>query len=60
MQKTKTFLTYKLLDVLYIMLINVKLLTIIYEHDRITLVNVNAPVVATTSWWLHFTAPVVA
>ena len=25
-----------------------------------TLVNVNAPVVATTSWWLHFTAPVVA
>ena len=24
------------------------------------LVNVNAPVVATTSWWLHFTAPVVA
>ena len=27
---------------------------------RITLVNVNAPVVATTSWWLHFSAPVVA
>ena len=26
----------------------------------VTLVNVNAPVVATTSWWLHFTAPVVA
>ena len=26
----------------------------------ITLVNVNAPVVATTSWWLHFSAPVVA
>ena len=25
-----------------------------------TLVNVNAPVVATTTWWLHFTAPVVA
>ena len=25
----------------------------------ITLVNVNAPVVATTSWWLHFSAPVV-
>ena len=25
-----------------------------------TLVNVNAPVVATTSWWLHFKAPVVA
>ena len=25
-----------------------------------TLVNVNAPVVATTSWLLHFTAPVVA
>ena len=25
-----------------------------------TLVNVNATVVATTSWWLHFTAPVVA
>ena len=25
-----------------------------------TLVNVNAPVVATTSWWLHFSAPVVA
>ena len=25
-----------------------------------TLVNVNAPVVATTSWWLHFTATVVA
>ena len=25
-----------------------------------TLVNVNAPVAATTSWWLHFTAPVVA
>ena len=24
-----------------------------------TLVNVNAPVVATTSWWLHFSAPVV-
>ena len=27
---------------------------------NITMVNVNAPVVATTSWWLHFTAPVVA
>ena len=26
----------------------------------ITLVNVNAPVVATMSWWLHFSAPVVA
>ena len=26
----------------------------------LTLVNVNAPVVATTSWWLHFSAPVVA
>ena len=26
----------------------------------ITLVNVNAPVVATTSWWLHFSALVVA
>ena len=26
----------------------------------LTLVNVNAPVVATTSWWLHFKAPVVA
>ena len=26
----------------------------------ITLVNVNAPVVATTSWWLHFSAQVVA
>ena len=26
----------------------------------VTLANVNAPVVATTSWWLHFTAPVVA
>ena len=25
-----------------------------------TLVNVNAPVVATTSWWLHFSAQVVA
>ena len=29
-------------------------------RDGVTLVNVNAPVVATTSWWLHFTAPVVA
>ena len=26
----------------------------------ITQVNVNAPVVATRSWWLHFSAPVVA
>ena len=26
----------------------------------ITLVHVNAPVAATTSWWLHFSAPVVA
>ena len=25
-----------------------------------TLVNVNAPVVATTSWWLHFSTHVVA
>ena len=25
-----------------------------------TLVNVNAPVVAETSWWLHFSAQVVA
>ena len=31
-----------------------------YSQILITLVNVNAPVVATTSWWLHFTAPVVA
>ena len=30
------------------------------EGNSITLVNVNAPVVATTSWWLHFSAPVVA
>ena len=30
------------------------------HHAIFTLVNVNAPVVATTSWWLHFTAPVVA
>ena len=27
---------------------------------KYTLVNVNAPVVATTSWWLHFSALVVA
>ena len=26
---------------------------------RLTLVNVNAPVVATTSWWLDFSAQVV-
>ena len=26
----------------------------------VTLVNVNAPVVATTSWWLHLSAQVVA
>ena len=32
----------------------------IIHVDNITLVNVNAPVVATTSWWLHFSAPVVA
>ena len=32
----------------------------IHQAQRFTLVNVNAPVVATTSWWLHFTAPVVA
>ena len=25
-----------------------------------TLVNVNAPAVATTSWWLHFSAEMVA
>ena len=31
-----------------------------YCYPIITLVNVNAPVVATTSWWLHFSAPVVA
>ena len=29
-------------------------------NHNITLVNVNAPVVATTSRWLHFSAPVVA
>ena len=32
----------------------------IFHFSVNTLVNVNAPVVATTSWWLHFTAPVVA
>ena len=32
---------------------------VVHGH-AITLVNVNAPVVATTSWWLHFSAPVVA
>ena len=32
----------------------------IVHRPMYTLVNVNAPVVATTSWWLHFTAPVVA
>ena len=31
-----------------------------HSYPVITLVNVNAPVVATTCWWLHFTAPVVA
>ena len=31
-----------------------------HRYSKITLVNVNAPVVATTSWWLHFSAPVVA
>ena len=30
------------------------------RNIRFTLVNVNAPVVATTSWWLHFSAQVVA
>ena len=30
-----------------------------HVHHIITLVNVKAPVVATTSWWLHFSAPVV-
>ena len=29
-------------------------------HLTTTLVNVNAPVVATTSWWWHFYALVVA
>ena len=29
-------------------------------YSNSTLVNVNAPVVATTSWWLHFSAQVVA
>ena len=37
---------------------------ICYKYNKTiritTLVNVNAPVVATTSWWLHFSAPVVA
>ena len=38
-----------------------KLVFIIYAQiHSFTLVNVNAPVVATTSWWLHFSAPVVA
>ena len=34
--------------------------THLLELNFITLVNVNAPVVATTSWWLHFSAQVVA
>ena len=29
-------------------------------HGMVSLVNVNAPVVATSSWWLHFSAQVVA
>ena len=32
----------------------------ISPQPSLTLVNVNAPVVATTSWWLLFSAPVVA
>ena len=37
-------------------------LVVATNHWRLvsTLVNVNAPVVATTSWWLHFSAQVVA
>ena len=30
------------------------------KSSRYTLVNVNAPVVAKMSWWLHFSAQVVA
>ena len=30
------------------------------SNAMITLVNVNAPEVATTSWWLHFLPPAVA
>ena len=33
---------------------------VISESCYYTLVNVNAPVVAKKSWWLHFSAPVVA
>ena len=38
------------------------LLAVIFQKlvRELTLVNVNAPVVATTSWWLHFSAPVAA
>ena len=38
------------------------LLAVIFQKfvREFTLVNVNAPVVATTSWWLHFSALVVA
>ena len=32
----------------------------VMSFSCITLVNVNAPVVAITSWWLHFSAQVVA
>ena len=32
----------------------------LYVVVKFTLDNVNAPVVATTSWWLHFSAQVVA
>ena len=37
-----------------------KIATAEKKLTMLKLVNVNAPVVATTSWWLHFTAPVVA
>ena len=45
--------------------LSVRLSFMLYPSKRwidsnLTLVNVNTPVVATTSWLLHFTAPVVA
>ena len=40
-------------------MLHIELKKIAHASNMVTLVNVNAPVVATTSWWLHFSAQVV-
>ena len=57
-KEIKTLVKAQFLQMLYYHSYQIKSMNIRSPYQHMD--NVNAPVVATTSWWLHFSAQVVA